>query len=192
MKQITIAGVGALGSHVVQFIRNFNANIKVIDLDRIEQKNTKSQFHAKNSTGKSKSQSLAQLMQFLFNLKMEAVPHKLTNDNINQLLKGSDLIIDCFDNYESRNIIQQYSKQNKIACLHGCLAANGEFGRVVWTEKMVIDKEAEAGAATCHNGDFLPFIATVSALLARSAQDFLEKNIKVGYEVTPGNIWQTK
>ena len=192
MKQITIAGVGALGSHVLQFIRNFDANIKIIDLDKVEQKNIKSQFHARNSTGKSKTQAATQLMQFLFNLKTDSIPHKLTNDNFSQVLKGSDLIIDCFDNYESRNIIQQYAKKNNIACLHGCLAANGEFGRVVWTEKMVIDKEANAGAATCHDGDFLPFIATVSALIARAAQEYLDKNIKVGYEVTPGNIWQTK
>lgn len=192
MKQITIAGVGALGSHVVQFIRNFEANVKVLDLDRVEQKNTKSQFHARNSTGKSKAQSLSQLMQFLFNQKIEAVPHKLTNDNVNQLLKSSDLIIDCFDNYESRNIIQQFAKKNNIACLHGCLAANGEFGRVVWTEKMVIDKEASAGAATCHDGDFLPFIATVSALIARAAKNYLDNNVKAGYEVTPGNIWEIK
>lgn len=192
MKHVTIAGVGALGSHVVQFTRNFDAIIKIIDLDRVEQKNVKSQFHARNSSGKSKTQSLSQLMQFLFNLKIESIPHKLTNDNANQLFKGSDLIIDCFDNYDSRNIIQQFAKKNNIACLHGCLAANGEYGRVVWTEKMVIDKETSTGAATCHDGDFLPFITTVSALISRSAQEYLENNVKVGYEITTGNIWQFK
>ena len=58
MPRITIIGIGALGSHVVQFLRNSKAEIKVIDFDHIEFKNIASQFHGKSNIGKSKANSL--------------------------------------------------------------------------------------------------------------------------------------
>lgn len=55
---IVIVGVGALGSHLVQFIRNEQVDIRIIDFDRVEQKNVMSQFHGKPGVGKSKVAAL--------------------------------------------------------------------------------------------------------------------------------------
>src|SRR5262245_66462519 len=98
LQLIIVVGVGALGSHVVQLIRNVGATIRVVDFDRVEQKNVASQFHAKQSVGKSKVVGLQQTMQFLFGLKIEVVPHKLVAENSNELLGKADLVIDCLDN----------------------------------------------------------------------------------------------
>lgn len=188
MKTIIIVGVGALGSHVVQLLRNTDAVIKVIDFDRIETKNTASQFHAKGSVGKGKVQALQQTMQFLWGLKIAGVPHKLTSENDDQLLSGADLLIDCLDNGGSRRILQGFAQRTHTPCLHGALAAEGSFGRIVWTEDFKVDDEAGAGAATCENGEHLPFIALVSSCLAYSAQQFLSKGLKVGFHVHPGGV----
>lgn len=186
MKRVAIIGVGALGSHLVQFLRNEDAELKVIDFDRVEQKNVLSQFHSKPSVGKLKAAALQQTLLFLFGRgSISAVPHRLTVDNIDAVVHGSDLIIDCLDNAKSRKLVQAYSDQAGIPCLHGALAADGGFGMVVWDEQFTIDDEAGAGAATCTNGDHLPFIALVSAYLARAAQQFLRTGKKVGYSVSP-------
>jgi len=182
--------VGALGSHVALFLRN-EAEIKVIDLDRVEQKNVLSQFHGKPGVGKKKVQSLQQTMQFMFGLKIEGIPHKLTSDNKDQLLSGADLIIDCLDNAEARKIIQDFVRKNKVPCLHGALAADGAFGRVVWEQDFVIDSETVSGAATCDGGEFLPFIGLVASLLARSAQEFLRNGKRIGFEVHPTGVIRT-
>ncbi len=79
MKKVTIVGVGALGSHLLQFTRNLDATFKVIDFDKVEQKNVMSQFHSKPNVGKGKVSSLAQTMQFLFGKKLDTIPHKLTS-----------------------------------------------------------------------------------------------------------------
>jgi molybdopterin/thiamine biosynthesis adenylyltransferase len=184
MKTVVVVGVGALGSHLVQFIRNCEAKIRVIDFDRIEQKNVMSQFHARNSVGKGKAQALGQLMQFLFNVKIETVPHKLVKENVEQLLGKSDLIVDCLDNAEARILVQEYARKNKVACLHGALAADGMFGRVVWDESFTIDGDA-AGAATCEDGEHLPFIGQTATILAKAVQIFLDSDQKVGYHVHP-------
>ncbi len=189
-KIVTIVGVGALGSHVVQFLRSEDVSIRVIDFDRVEQKNVYSQFHSKPGVGKKKVAALAQSMQLLFGLKIKTISHKLTEYNQDALLDG-DLIIDCLDNEASRLLVQEWVRKHKVPCLHGALAPDGSFGRVVWDENFAIDSEAEAGSATCENGEFLPFIAITSAHIARAAQVFLLEGRKIGYEISPGGTTQT-
>lgn len=187
MKKITIVGVGALGSHVALLLRNV-ADLHVIDYDRIEQKNTQSQFHGKPNVGKLKASAFQQTLSFLFGVKVQATTNKLTKDNDQQLLAGSDLIIDCLDNGEARRVVQGFARKTSTPCLHGALAADGGFGRVIWDEKFEID-EAAAGGATCEDGAHLPFIAVTSALMAKAAQDFVLTGSKRGYQVHPGGVF---
>lgn len=186
MQIITIVGVGALGSHLVPLLRNLNINIRVIDFDRVEQKNVMSQFHAKSSVGKAKVVALQQTMQFLFGSKIYGIPHKLTSDNDNQLLSSSNLIIDCLDNGQARRLVQAYARHHDVPCLHGALAADGAFGQVIWDEHFTIDDETNAGAATCENGEHLPFISIVSSYMAKSVQLFIEHGKKTGFQIYAG------
>ena len=186
MRTVVLVGCGALGSHVLQFMRNLEVTFKLVDFDRIEQRNVQSQFHAKSGVGKNKVQALQQLMQFMWGKKVEGVPHKMTQDNVSKLLGGSDLVLDCLDNGEARRILQGLVREADIPCLHGALAADGSFGRVIWDQDFIIDDEDVEGAATCEEGDFLPWIALVSAYMSKSAQDFLSDNQQVGYNVHPG------
>lgn len=183
MKKIVIVGVGALGSHLVQLLRN-DAQLFVVDFDHVEQKNTLSQFHARNSVRKGKVQAIQQVMKFLWGVKVDGVPHKLTEDNVEQLLRDADLIVDCLDNAEARQLVQGYARKHEVPCLHGALGADGSLGRVVWDDQFSIDAET-AGAATCEDGQHLPFIGMVSAYLARSAQEFVKSGRRIGWQVYP-------
>lgn len=184
--RITIVGVGALGSHLAMLLRNVEAQLTVIDFDRVEQKNVLSQFHGRPSVGKSKVQSLQGAMQFLFGVRVETVPHKLTSDNVQQLLGDADLVVDCLDNGASRRVIQRFIRANSVPCLHGALDAEGTFGRAVWDEDFEIDDEAAEGAATCENGEHLPFITIVSGYLARAVQVFVTNGTKISFHAHPG------
>jgi len=184
-KRVIIAGVGALGSHLAQFIRNEDIKLVVVDHDKVEQKNVLSQFHGKASVGKNKAQSMAQTMKFLNGMKLEALPRKIVANNVDALLKKSDLVIDCLDNLEARTLIQDYVRKNNIPCVHGALAADGAFGRVIWDEQFVIDPEAGMGGATCEDGEHLAFIGIVSTYLARSVHEYLDTDKKFGYQINP-------
>ena len=183
-RTIVIVGVGALGSHLVQFLRNEDAKIRVIDFDRVEQKNIASQFHAKTNTGKKKVEALAQTMKFLYGYNVFKVSNKLTKDNVDQLLHDADLIVDCLDNGEARRLIQGFARARGRACIHGALAADGAFGQVVWDKDFTVDDEDVAGAETCAGGEFLPFIAIVSSYLARAVQRFLREGKQTGYSIS--------
>jgi molybdopterin/thiamine biosynthesis adenylyltransferase len=189
--KITIIGVGALGSHLVQAIRNEKVDIKVIDFDRVEMKNIASQFHFSKSVGKKKTDALKQAMQFCYGRKIETVGNKLTADNVDQLLAGADLLVDCLDNGEARRLVQGYARANDIPCLHGALAAGGSFGRVIWDEHFVIDDVSTAGVATCEDGEFLPFIQLVSTYLAMAIQRFVKDGRKGGFSIAPTGVEKT-
>jgi molybdopterin/thiamine biosynthesis adenylyltransferase len=184
MKRVVIVGVGALGSHVAMLLRNTDAKLHVIDDDRVEQRNIASQFHGQPGVGKLKVQALQQSLDFLFRLRVDSTSTRLRADNTEQLLSGAALVIDCVDNGSTRRLIQEYVRRRDIPCLHGALAANGEFGRAIWDEHFAIDDEA-SGAATCENGDFLPFIAITAARIAQSAAQFLRTGSRIGFQISP-------
>jgi hypothetical protein len=185
---IVIVGVGALGSHLVQFIRNEKADIRIIDFDRVEQKNVMSQFHGKPGVGKNKVTALQQTMDFLFKRQLTGSSNKLVAENIDVLMKGATLVVDCLDNGASRKLVQDYVRKHALPCLHGALAPGGEFGRAIWDEQFAIDSEVGAGAATCEDGEFLPFIAITAAYMARAVQLFLKEGKKIGFSISPVGV----
>jgi adenylyltransferase/sulfurtransferase len=208
--KVVIVGAGALGSHLVQFIRNLPVELHVVDDDRVETKNTLSQLHPKPHVGKLKAESLKQTMAFLYGVKLIAIPHRLTKDNVQQLLGGADLVVDALDNSESRRLVQDFVRGKRvfteggvpsprdrvgwmppqISCLHGALAPDGSFGRVIWESSgFVIDNEDVAGAPTCEGGEFLPFIAVTAAYMARAVQVYIATGKQVGYSITPAGAF---
>ena len=189
--RVVIVGAGALGSHVVQFLRNVECDLVVVDPDRVEAKNLANQFHGKPGTGKLKVAALSQAMLFLYGKVVASNPHKLVEDNVAAILGKADLVVDCLDNYAGRKLVQDFVRYKAIPCLHGALAADGQYGRVVWDSAFIIDAEAKAGEPTCHGGDHLPFIALVSAYLSRAAQEFIATGKKRGYEVNPAGAFST-
>jgi hypothetical protein len=185
---IIIVGAGALGSHVALLLRNEDFGIKVVDFDRVEKKNTMSQFHTKMGLGKNKAKALQQSMAGLFDTQIHAIPYKLTDNNVAPLLTGAELVIDCTDNIEARTLIQNFCKSNNYDCLHGALAASGDFSRVMWTEHFAPDAESQEGEATCEDGEHLPFIMATSSWMAVVAQHFLGTNKKKSYQLTPSGV----
>jgi molybdopterin/thiamine biosynthesis adenylyltransferase len=185
MKTVVIVGVGALGSHLVLFARNWEVNLQVIDFDRVEAKNIQSQFHTKMGNGKSKAKAIQSLMQGLYGVKITSRPTKLADNNQHELLGDADLIIDCTDNFAAREIIQGFATKHSVACLHGCLSAEGDLARAVWTEHFTADAEGTEGEATCEDGRNLAFHALAASMIAQLAQKFLEEDVKQSWQVTP-------
>ncbi len=183
--KVVIVGVGQLGSHVLLLARNWKAVLKVVDFDKVELKNTQSQFHTKMGLRRNKAQAIQQAMQGMFGIRIETVPHRLTTDNAEQILGGATLVIDATDNAAAREVIQTFVRANDIPCVHGALDAGGTFGRVVWDEHFTADAEGVEGEATCEDGETLPFGALTSSMLAVAAQRFLDLGEKRSYQITP-------
>lgn len=185
--QIVIVGVGALGSHVVLFGRNLPVRFTVVDFDRVERKNTLSQFHSRMGVGRNKAQALGQAMQGLFGMRLDVRPHRLTEDNVGELLREAALVVDCVDNAPTRQLIQTSAEQLALPCVHGALAPDGAYARIMWREEFAIDGGGE-GQATCEDGEHLPFIATVAARMTGVIQRFLKDGTRLSYHIHPGGL----
>lgn len=185
--QIIIVGLGALGSHAVQALRNVKGVLKLIDFDVVEQKNTLSQFHTNMSLRRNKAQALQQALQGLWGVKVEVVPHKLTSENAKQLLGGAGLVLDCTDNIAARKVMMEFCKAQNIPLLHGAMSADGSFARAIWMDWFKPDEESGNGA-TCEDGENLPFHVLAGAVIAQAAKAFVTKGTKSNFDITPTGV----
>jgi len=185
--KIVFCGGGALGSHALFLARDLQQELAVIDFDRVETKNLASQWFVKQMVGKNKATALkTQLLNF-YDVKLQDYTVKLTPLNVDALLGGAGLVIECFDNAEGRRVVQHYVRSKEKPCVHAGLAANGEFGVVRWDQHFTVDDEGAPGQATCEGRGFLPIILRVSSALVASIQFFLSNGRQVNWNVSPRN-----
>ena len=165
--------------------RDLEADLAVIDDDRVETKNLANQWFVKQMVGKNKATALKSQLQNFYGVRLQDYSVRLTKLNLDAVLGRVDLVVDCFDNAESRRLVQDYVRANEVVCLHGGLAANGAFGVVRWDDEFVIDSEDVPGQPTCEGAGYLPLIAIVSAALVRSIREWMEDGAMRNWNVSP-------
>src|SRR5688572_33081415 len=117
--RILIAGVGALGSTAVLFIRNLDVELRLVDFDRVESKNLSAQWFVKQSVGKNKAEAVRLQLANFYGGKAEAMGVRLAATNCAQLLAGCDLAVDCFDNADSRLGLSEGARAADLPMVHG-------------------------------------------------------------------------
>lgn len=189
--RIAFCGVGALGSQAVVLCRNLSADLVLLDFDRVESKNLASQAYVKPSVGKNKADALkAQLLNF-YGKKSEAFGVRVTSANVDTLLAGAGLVVDCFDNVEGRGLLTAHARRTGTPLVHAGIAGDGSFGLVRWDERFVADAEDAPGQATCEGGEHLPLIGLVAAALARAVQDFVEGGARHDAMISRSGVTRT-
>lgn len=172
--RIVFCGVGALGSSAAVLCRNLEATLAFIDFDRVESKNLLAQAYVKASVGRNKAEALKLQLLNLHGVKAESFGVRLTRDNVEALCGGADLLVDCFDNRDSRVLLSDFARKAGRPLVHGALSGDGTFGLVRWDERFTPDAEDTPGQATCEGGAHLPLIGLLAATLARTVQDFVQ------------------
>ena len=192
MKKVVVVGLGAIGSHLVFFARNWDVSLVCVDFDTVQQKNTWAQMHTRMSLRKNKAVALKQAIVGMFGKNVLPVSSRLGDANVVTLFEGADLVIDCTDNIETRMTIRNTCRGGGIPCLHSCLSADGTFSRIVWAEDFEPDAEGDEGEATCEDGEQLPFFAKVGAQTAEIAQQFLTDGRKVGVHLSTFSLMRLR
>ena len=106
--RVVVAGVGALGSSVIQYLAAAGVgNIKAVDFDEVKLENLQSQvIHTSRDINRPKVASAKDKVKNINkNILFEAENLKLDAENILQVIDGYDLVIDCTDNYKARYLI---------------------------------------------------------------------------------------
>jgi molybdopterin/thiamine biosynthesis adenylyltransferase len=126
--KVFIAGTGGLGSPVLFYLAAAGAgNLSVCDSDTIDITNLNRQIlHTFERIGGDKVDSaklsIAERNPFV---AVKALRERITVKNAETMIAGSDLIIDCLDNFETRHVINRVSVKLHIPMLH---AGVSEFG----------------------------------------------------------------
>ncbi len=189
--RLVFLGVGALGSNAAVACRTLDAELVFVDFDRVESKNLLAQAYVKQSVGKHKAEALKlQLLNF-WGAKAQAHAVRVTADNVAALTAGASLLVDAFDNAQSRRLVSAHARSAQLPLVHAAISADGTFGLVRWDERFTPDEEGAPGQPTCEGGEHLPMIAQVSAALARVIQDFVTKQLRRDVMVTLGGVQAT-
>lgn len=129
--QILLLGCGALGSNLADLLaKQGYSSLTCLDFDVVEARNFGTQAFGKMDVGRNKAVQVQTNIFRRLGIKVEAVSKKLTRDNI-KLLKPFDLVVDMFDNWDSRELVREYCWANSIPCIHSGMAAIGFLG-VKW------------------------------------------------------------
>jgi molybdopterin/thiamine biosynthesis adenylyltransferase len=139
--RLTVCGAGALGSNLVEtLLRQGFGRIRVIDKDRIEEHNVNNQIYGLNDVGNWKVQVLQNRMFRSLSVEVEAIRDELTEKNLAKYLAGSDVVVDTFDNTESRKLVTEHCREQSTPCLHAGLSA--DYGETIWNDDYRVPEES--------------------------------------------------
>jgi len=119
--KVTIVGVGGLGCPVALYLTAAGVGrITLIDKERIELSNLNRQIlHWSMDIGKFKTFSAIKKLSKLNPLiKFESYEEEIEKENIRELIKGSNVVVDCLDNWKTRFILNEACVSERIPLVH--------------------------------------------------------------------------
>jgi molybdopterin/thiamine biosynthesis adenylyltransferase len=130
---VTVCGAGALGANITESLaRQGFAKLRVIDRDRIEERNLSTQPYFSSDVGAFKAKILVNSLYRALSVEVETYAEELTPMNSGRLLTGSQLVVDTFDNSSSRRLVKDRCAALGLPCLHVGLAT--DYAEVIWNE----------------------------------------------------------
>lgn len=122
---VFIAGAGGLGSVISLYMAAAGfGKIRICDCDFVELSNLNRQIlHANADVGRPKSQSAYETLTGINpEIEVEALVETISEDNIDQLLRGCDLIMDAMDNFPIRYLLNRAALKRMIPLFHGAIS----------------------------------------------------------------------
>ncbi len=134
---VTVCGAGALGSHVVEGLaRSGVGGLRVIDRDKVEERNLSTQPWTRADIGQPKARLLAHSVFRAVGVQVDARAKELNSDNARALVRGSSVVVDAFDNSVGRAAVKAAAAKLGLPCVHAGMA--GEYSEVVWDPHYVV------------------------------------------------------
>lgn len=120
--KVIVMGAGGLGSGVIMNLAAMGVGqIKLVDGDVIEENNFNRQIiHKYKNLGRAKVMSAKDWIQeFNPDIKVEIDKIKLNDLNYFNVIQGYDVIIDCFDTYEAKYMLNEIAIRHNKVLIHG-------------------------------------------------------------------------
>ena len=122
--KVLIIGMGGLGCPLLSYLAASGVGtIGIVDHDKVELGNLNRQtLFTTSDIGKSKvGQAKSRILKINHKVKIKAFNKKITSENVKMLIKDFDIICDGTDNFETRLLINDYSKIMKKILISGAI-----------------------------------------------------------------------
>jgi molybdopterin/thiamine biosynthesis adenylyltransferase len=120
--KVTIAGAGGLGSVSAAYLTVAGVGrIRVVDHDVVELSNLNRQIlHWEKDIGCEKAELFEEkLSQMNPDVEVAVMTQRINEDNVADVIKGSDLIVDAVDNFQTRYLLNRVALEKNIPFFHG-------------------------------------------------------------------------
>ena len=114
---VLIVGLGGLGSPVAMYLAAAGVGtLTLIDDDKVELSNLQRQIvHCEASIGQSKVASAAATLKALNSaVDLHLIEQRIAHESLAQACHGVDVILDCTDNFATRFLLNEVSRQRRI------------------------------------------------------------------------------
>jgi len=143
--KVLVCGLGGLGSGVVAALGGYGiGKIGLLDFDTVQLSNLNRQFiHRNCDVGKTKTSSAARFLEEFNPEIVQVLYNKKLDENF--VLQGFDVVIDCFDNFESKLLLNRLAVQEGVSLVHG--------GVEDFKGQVITIKPAQTACLACVLGD---------------------------------------
>ncbi|MGH0424303.1 MULTISPECIES: molybdopterin-synthase adenylyltransferase MoeB [Bacillus] len=182
-KHVLIVGAGALGSASAEcFVRAGIGKLTIIDRDYVEWSNLqRQQLYSEQDARKKMPKAIAakdRLEQINSEVQMHAFVMDAVAENMEELLKNVDVIIDATDNFDIRFVINDLSQKHNIPWVYGsCVGSYGMSYTVIPQETPCLHcvlKNVPVTGVTCDTAGIIsPTVQIVAAYQVAEALKIL-------------------
>ena len=175
-----IVGAGGLGSAAAPYLAAAGVGkITLVDHDVVELTNLQRQImHCEAMVGKSKVHSGKQFLgQLNSSIQVDIVQEKVTNDLLAKLLPTVDVVLDCTDNFKTRQLINAACVHHQTPLVSGsALRFDGQVA--IFDPRIpsspcyacIFSPEEEFEEVSCSSmGIFSPLVGIIGAIQAAQA-----------------------
>jgi molybdopterin-synthase adenylyltransferase len=182
-KLITICGAGTLGGNLAETLARMGfAHLKLIDKDGVETRNLSTQPYSRAEVGAPKARILANMLYRAVQAKIEPAVTELTPANSEDLLRGSVLVVDAFDDWAARSAVSETARALQLPCLHIGFSPDGLYGSGLWEPHYKVPHDTSGDP--CDYPLTRPLALVLTALAARSICDHFSKGQSNNFELT--------
>jgi molybdopterin-synthase adenylyltransferase len=182
---VTICGAGALGANMTENLaRSGFGKLRMIDRDRVEERNLSTQPYYKTDVGAYKAKILANSLYRALGVALDGQTQELTTANCSQLLKNSSLIVETFDNSASRQAVKDYCQAENLPCLHVGLAS--DYAEVIWNDSYRVPSPANDDV--CDYPLARNLVLLTVAVACEVAIAFVATGQQLSYTITLGDF----
>lgn len=182
---VAVCGTGALGANLAEGLARCGVDrLRLIDCDRVEEHNLSTQPFTRDEVGAYKAEVLGFNLYRGVGAEAESICRELNARNVEKLLRGAELIVDCFDNSVSRRLVAEHCRKAKLACLHAGTADG--CAEVIWNENYRVP--SDRGEDHCDYPLARNLVTMTASVTCETVLRYLIKKERGNWTITLGDL----